>query len=393
MRFWEENKKWIVVHLVTWCFAKVLFVAIKLWGLGNSLHMAAADGTTAPLLHRVTPEVHSGILFLVVAFSGAIDGLVFSWLDVRFDAWFRRLGFARRVLVKGLANLGSGLALTSVLVPLLLGKTSGVEILSLSLMHANLVVVAVYMLLITFLLQLSKLAAAWIQTSDLLHILSPQAKGVEEERIFMFLDMKASTTHAETLGPVKYSALIQDCFADMTKAAKQTAAEIYQYIGDEAVFTWRTSPVNFLYAIQHFFYFRDHLAQRAGYYQKHYGLVPQFKAGIHHGKVVRTPVGVTHKTLAFHGDAINTASRIQGKCNVLGRDLLVSGEVMEQVTMPFGYVDMGEHLLRGKDRKVRLYGVSRPPGVDLRPSKNRLQKITPSKTKVAPFYLWLKGLL
>lgn len=393
MRFWKENRKWIVVHMTTWCFAKVLFVAIKLWGLGNSLHTAVADGTTAPLLHLVTPDIHSGILFLVVAFSGTIDGLVFSWLDVRFDAWFRRLGFARRVLVKGLANLGLGLALTSVLVPLLLGKTAGVKILSLALMHASLVVIAMYMLLITFLLQLSKLAAAWIQTSDLLHILSPQAKGVEEDRIFMFLDMKASTTHAETLGPVKYSALIQDCFADMTKAAKQTAAEIYQYIGDEAVFTWRTSPINFLYAIQHFFYFRDHLAQRAGYYRKHYGFVPQFKAGIHHGKVVRTPVGITHKTLAFHGDAINMASRIQGKCNVLGRDLLVSGEVMEQVTLPFGYVDMGEHLLRGKDRKVRLYGVSKPPGVDERSSKKNAQKIMPSKTKVAPFYFWLNGLL
>jgi len=388
MRFWEENKKWIVVHMTTWCFAKVLFVAIKLWGLGDSLQTAAAHGTTASLLRLVTADVHSGILFLAVAFSGAIDGLVFSWLDVRFDAWFRRLGFARRVLVKGLANLGLGLALT-----LVLGKTPGVKILSLSLMQANLIVVAVYMLLITFLLQLSKLAATWIQTSDLLHILSPQTPGVEEDRIFMFLDMKGSTTHAETLGPVKYSALIQDCFADMTKAAKQTAAEIYQYIGDEAVFTWRTSPANFLYAIQHFFYFRDHLAQRAGYYRKHYGLVPQFKAGIHYGKVVRTPVGVTHKTLAFHGDAINTASRIQGKCNALGRDLLVSGEVLEQVTMPFGYVDMGEHLLRGKDRKVRLYGVSKPPGVDMRLSKNRLQKITPSKTKVAPFYFWLNGLL
>jgi adenylate cyclase len=392
MRFWKENKKWIVVHMATWCFAKVLFVAIKLWGLGNNLHTAAADVTTAPL-HLVTPDIHSVILFSVVALSGVIDGLVFSWIDVRFDAWFRCLGFARHVLVKGLANLGLGLALTSVLVPLLLGKTSDVKILSLLLMHANLVVVAVYMLLITFLLQLSKTAAAWIQTSDLLHILSLRAEGVEEDRIFMFLDMKASTTHAEALGPVKYSALIQDCFADMTKASKQTAAEIYQYIGDEAVFTWRTSPVNFLYAIQHFFYFREHLTQRAGYYRKHYGLVPQFKAGIHHGKVVRTPVGVIHKTLAFHGDAINTASRIQGKCNILGRDLLVSGEVMEQVTLPCSYMDMGEHLLRGKDRKVRLYGVSKPPGMDVKFMKNRVQKVTPSKTKVAPFFFWLNGLL
>src|SRR5262245_61949474 len=129
MRFWKENRKWIVVHVATWCFAKVLFVAIKLWGLGGNLPVTAADGTTAPLVRLAAPEIHHGILFLVVAFSGAIDGLVFSWLDVRFDAWFRCLGFARRVLIKGLGNLGLGLALTSVLVPLLLGNTAGVKLL------------------------------------------------------------------------------------------------------------------------------------------------------------------------------------------------------------------------------------------------------------------------
>ncbi|MEM6806458.1 MAG: hypothetical protein AAF696_33980, partial [Bacteroidota bacterium] len=61
----------------------------------------------------------------------------------------------------------------------------------------------------------------------------------EEERIFMFLDLKSSTTYAERLGHVLYSELIQDCFQDLTYAIEKHEVEVYQYVGDEAVLTWR----------------------------------------------------------------------------------------------------------------------------------------------------------
>src|SRR5690349_6501376 len=38
---------------------------------------------------------------------------------------------------------------------------------------------------------------------------------MEEERIFMFLDLKDSTHYAEKLGHIKYSRLIQDCFHEL----------------------------------------------------------------------------------------------------------------------------------------------------------------------------------
>jgi adenylate cyclase len=59
-----------------------------------------------------------------------------------------------------------------------------------------------------------------------------------ETRIFMFLDMKDSTTHAENLGHVQFSSLIQDGMKDLTRAIIEHKVEIYQYVGDEAVLTW-----------------------------------------------------------------------------------------------------------------------------------------------------------
>ena len=61
----------------------------------------------------------------------------------------------------------------------------------------------------------------------------------EEDRIFMFMDLKSSTTYAEKLRHIKYSQFIQDCFFDITDVITKHEAKIYQYVGDELVLSWR----------------------------------------------------------------------------------------------------------------------------------------------------------
>lgn len=55
-----------------------------------------------------------------------------------------------------------------------------------------------------------------------------------------------------------------------------------------------------------------------------YGLVPEFKAGIHCGKVTTGEIGVIKKEILFTGDVLNTSARIQGNCNPLGVNILIS---------------------------------------------------------------------
>jgi adenylate cyclase len=38
-----------------------------------------------------------------------------------------------------------------------------------------------------------------------------------------------------------------------------------------------------------------------------YGLSPEFKAGIHYGKVIITEVGGTKRGIAYHGDTVNNS--------------------------------------------------------------------------------------
>ena len=60
-----------------------------------------------------------------------------------------------------------------------------------------------------------------------------------EDRLFMFLDMRSSTVIAEKLGNTAYFNLLQEVFLDLTDPIIAHHGEIYQYVGDEAVLTWR----------------------------------------------------------------------------------------------------------------------------------------------------------
>lgn len=181
----------------------------------------------------------------------------------------------------------------------------------------------------------------------------------EDERIFMFLDLKSSTTIAEDIGHIQYSKLIQDCFKDL-KVVEKYNAEVYQYVGDEAVLTWQKEVgLTNSNCLRAFFEFSEKLKNRADYYNRKYGVVPEFKAGLNIGQIVVAEVGEIKTEIAYHGDAINTAARIQEQCNILGRSLLISEKLKTnlQLDSTFSSSHVGDILLKGKAHKVNIYSV------------------------------------
>ena len=65
--------------------------------------------------------------------------------------------------------------------------------------------------------------------------MSKHLKPKDEKRIFMFLDLKSSTTIAEEIGHRRYFEFISDFIADVTTPILNNHGEIYQYVGDEIV--------------------------------------------------------------------------------------------------------------------------------------------------------------
>jgi adenylate cyclase len=151
----------------------------------------------------------------------------------------------------------------------------------------------------------------------------------EEERLYMFLDMKSSTTIAEQLGHIRYFELLKQYYADISDPVVEYGGQIYQYVGDEIVVTWVTQPGFADAALQCFFAMKEALAKQEDNYLEEFGVAPSFKAGIHFGEVTTGEIGTIKKDIAFSGDVLNTTARIQSLCNTYGVDLLVSEKVVE----------------------------------------------------------------
>ncbi|MFC1783712.1 adenylate/guanylate cyclase domain-containing protein [Planctomycetota bacterium] len=184
----------------------------------------------------------------------------------------------------------------------------------------------------------------------------------EEKRVFMFLDLKSSTTYAEMLGHIRYSRLIQDCFFDLTEIVLKHEAVIYAYVGDEVILTWPVDKgIKDNNCVKVFFDYDRTIRKRGAYYQKQYDMIPEFKAGVNAGRVTVAEVGELKKELAYHGDVLNTAARIQGLCNEYGRSLLISENLISQLNLNGDFTRelLGAIPLKGKQKPVNIFSIEK----------------------------------
>lgn len=183
----------------------------------------------------------------------------------------------------------------------------------------------------------------------------------KEERIFMFLDMKSSTTIAEQLGNEKYFHLLRDVFSDLTPSILNNEGEIYQYVGDEIVITWTVKAgARRLNCLNCFKGVKTRLVQLSNKYEQKYGVIPQFKAGMHCGVVMAGEIGEIKKDIIYSGDVLNTTARIQEQCNVYDTDFLISKDVLNLIeNNPYqGIESIGTLELRGKSEEVEIFSIS-----------------------------------
>ncbi len=183
---------------------------------------------------------------------------------------------------------------------------------------------------------------------------------VEETRIFLFADMKSSTTIAERLGHHAYFELLRAYYRCFSDAITQSGGEIYQYVGDEIILSWPMRRPNDVHRpLACFFAMQKELQQQQDWFTRHFECAPDFKAGIHLGKVTTGEIGVLKKEILFTGDAVNVTARIQSLCNTYSVKLIVSDSVHDLVTpsadTPFSFLD--EAVLRGKEERIKLYTI------------------------------------
>ncbi len=157
----------------------------------------------------------------------------------------------------------------------------------------------------------------------------------EEERVFMFMDINNSTEIAENLGDIEYNNLLHDFFFDITDSILTNYGEIYRYVGDEVVVSWKLkkdqTQVHFLRA---YFGAKRAIHLKREKYLKLYGLVPSFSAGFHYGKIIVGEIGEVKSQICFFGDVMYETTEIEKSCKKYKTDNLISEALLNLVELP-----------------------------------------------------------
>lgn len=235
--------------------------------------------------------------------------------------------------------------------------------------QTQIMVIALFILahLITFIRSVHKKFGTRVFVNT---VLGKYQDPVEEDLIFMFIDLRNSTTIAEELGHVTYSNFMKDYYKLLSNCCEENQGEIYQIAGDGAIITWKTASCkNKARPINCFFDFNDCLDKTKPKFLRKYGIAPSFKAGAHCGKVIATEVGNFGSEMAYHGDVLNATSRIQTLCSKLGQEFLISEDLYKHLPKPFPHGFMskkeGYFELRGRKKEILIFSLQNPLTIQL----------------------------
>lgn len=349
-------REWVFI-IVSITSLMYLYYFITWWGLKPYM----SD-------HVFNSYFDSGFAMLEILIQGVAFGVLFGFINLLVDnTSIRKKSFGAIILIKTLLYT-IAVAISQLLVVVIykvfdLVPDQLLEDMQEQIYPSVMITMSIYfilvILLINFLLQINRKFGY----TELLSMLTGKYhKPRKERRIFMFLDMKDSTGNAERLGHVNYSRLIQSCLHDLTDLIMRYKAQVYQYVGDEVVLTWPTkSGMQNLNFINLYYAFEQRLNDKKEYYEKRYGMIPEFKAGIDEGIITATEVGDIKREIAYHGEVLHTAARLEKMCNTLERKLLITQNVHKNIHMENGYEKefMGEFQLRGKEQKEKVFGIIR----------------------------------
>lgn len=179
-----------------------------------------------------------------------------------------------------------------------------------------------------------------------------------ETRIIMFMDLKDSTPIAEKLGHQLYFKFIRDFIYQVSAAIIEYEGRIYQYVGDEAVCSWLFDKKNTRKCMDAVILARRNIQKMSEHFRREYGIVPEFRVGIHLGDVTVGEIGVIKKDLAMTGDTMNTTARIRSVTNELNHNFIVSKQFMENIDLEEWQTEsLGPVDLKGKGTEVELFSL------------------------------------
>ena len=185
-----------------------------------------------------------------------------------------------------------------------------------------------------------------------------------EERAFLLLDLAGSTAIARQIGPERFLALLDHLLAAMSPAFLAHRAEVYRYVGDGIIVSWplaeAVEDARILRCLEDAV--RRMVAERPRVAAR-FGVAPVGRAALHCGPVAVGAVGDAKREIAFLGDTLNTAAKMEKAAGERGLSSVASRDLLDRLRLPPGFVarPLGPVELGGGGRPVELLELVLPP--------------------------------
>ena len=104
---------------------------------------------------------------------------------------------------------------------------------------------------------------------------------------------------------------------------------------------------------------RDALVEAAGQFEREFGAVPKIRGSLHFGPVIIGEIGDVKRAIAFNGDVMNTAARLEELSRNVDGGFIASRAAMERFASapPFAVRDLGRLPIRGRADGIDVVGI------------------------------------
>lgn len=183
-------------------------------------------------------------------------------------------------------------------------------------------------------------------------VLPPQ----QRDATVLFVDIVGFTSMCEQLDPARIVAMLNAYFDTVTDIIEEHGGIITQFQGDAVLAVYNAfDDLN-----QHADAALDTAIniQKAVKNRLFDGQKINCRCGINTGRMVAGNVGATDRlSFTVHGDAVNSASRLEAENKRLGTEILLADSTRNQLADPARVIVAGDILLRGRSQSTAVYTV------------------------------------
>jgi class 3 adenylate cyclase len=184
--------------------------------------------------------------------------------------------------------------------------------------------------------------------------------GKQHNMAILFCDIRQFTSYAESIPPEEVLLFLNAYFTKMADLVSEHSGVVNKFMGDAilAVYDFESceSPSEdaFITAM-------DILEHSKAIVLSDDRTI-EIGIGIHYGPAAAGVLGSTDRyEYTYIGDAVNTASRLEGLSKRLGHQVIVSSDAWERLSKESQskLTDLGDHRVRGKNELVHIYGAAK----------------------------------